>query len=67
MMIASLVPLYLQACLYLSLTTTAARGLLPPGLGVTLSHRHFVLLLIVVDVVVVVSAPPVNAAALVSL
>jgi len=36
-------------------TTTVARGLLPPGLGVTLSLRHFALLLVVIDVVVVVS------------
>jgi hypothetical protein len=48
-------------------TTTMAHGLLPPGLGVTLSLRHFALLLVVIDVVVVVSALPANDPASVSL
>ncbi len=47
-------------------TMTAPRGLLPPGLGVTLSLHHFALhlLLVIADVIVVISAPPANAALL---
>ena len=54
-------------------TTTPVRGSSPPVLGITISLHHFslllllLLLLVAVDVVAVVSAPPVNAAALVSL